>query len=174
MGFCGTDTDSLILAIRTKDLYKDIVDDIPEHFDTSKYKRTDFDGTIIPKMNRKVLGKMKDELAGELMTQFVGIGPKNYAYEYLKIDEKIDEARRCKGIGKNFTPKFQEYLDCVQGAIGNEVRKTCFRINYKNHELYTIKTDKVAMRNIIVERVADPTLRFETLPFGVDQFIALA
>ena len=58
---CGTDTDSLILAIRTKDLPKDIVDDIPEHFDTSKFKRTDFDGTIFPKMNRKVLGKMKDK-----------------------------------------------------------------------------------------------------------------
>ena len=54
---CGTDTDSLILAIRTKDLPKDIVDDIPKHFDTSKFQRTDFEGTIFPKMNRKVLGK---------------------------------------------------------------------------------------------------------------------
>ena len=104
---CGTDTDSIIAEIKTED--------IPERFDTSKYKRTDFDGAIIPKMNRKVLGKMKDELAGQIMTQFVGIGAKNYAYEYLTVDGKIKEDKRSKGIGKNFTPKFQEYLDCVQG-----------------------------------------------------------
>ena len=69
-----TDTDSLILELSIEDLYKSILPDIPERFDTSKFKRTDFDGKY-----RKVLGKMKDKLAGELMTQFVGIGPKNYA-----------------------------------------------------------------------------------------------
>ena len=52
-------------------------------FDTSKYKRTDFHGTIIAKMNQKVLGKMKDELGGQIMTEFVGIGPKNYSYAFL-------------------------------------------------------------------------------------------
>ena len=41
---CGTDTDSLICEIKTEDLYKDFAPDVPEKFDTSKYKRTDFDG----------------------------------------------------------------------------------------------------------------------------------
>ena len=49
----------------------------------------------------------------------------------------------------------------------NEVNKECFRINSKKHELFTIKTDKVEMRNKIVKRVPDPIVRFETLPFGV-------
>ena len=120
---CGTDIDSLILAIRTKDLPKDIVDDIPEHFDTSKFKRTDFDGTIIPKMNRKVLGKMKDELAGQFMTQFAATGPKNYGYEYLKLDGTLGEDVRCKGISKSYTPKFQEYLDCVKGKAVMRLEK---------------------------------------------------
>ena len=106
---CGTDTDNLILAIRTKDLPKDIVDDIPEHFDSSKFKQTDFDGTIFPKMNRKVLGKMKDELAGQFMTQFAATGPKNYAYEYMKIDGTLSEDAQCKGISKSYTPN----LDCT-------------------------------------------------------------
>ena len=43
---CGTDTDSIIAEIKTENLYKDIVPDIPERFDTSKYKRTDFDVLI--------------------------------------------------------------------------------------------------------------------------------
>ena len=77
-------------------------------------------------MNRKVLGKLKDELAGQFMTQVVGTGPKNYAYEYLTIDGKFEYDSRCKGISKSYTPHFKEYLDCVQGAQGNEVKKTCF------------------------------------------------
>ena len=122
-------------------------------------------------MNRKVLGKMKDELAGGFMTQFVETGPKNYAYEYMKIDGTLSEDARCKGISKSYTPKFQEYLDCVQGEAGNMVMKTCFRINSKEHNLLTIKTDKVAMRNTVVKRVADPNERYETLPFMPDGFI---
>ena len=90
-GFCGTDTNSLILAIRTEDLVQDVLPDIQERFNTSKFKRTDFDGTIIPKINRKVLGKMKNELAGQFMTQFAATGPKSYAYEYLKLDGKLGE-----------------------------------------------------------------------------------
>ena len=125
-------------------------------------------------MNRKVLGKMKDELAGQLMTQAVGIGPKSYAYEYLTIDGNFKENRRCKGIGKSFTPKFYEYLDCVQGDAGNEVRKTCYRINLKKHELYTIRTDKVAMRNTVVKRVLDLTTKYETLPFGAEEILRRA
>ena len=96
---------------------------VETHFDTSKYKRTQFGDTEIIKMNQKKLGMMKDELSGQLMTQFVGIGPKNYAYEYLAIDRNLKEDSRCKGISKSFTPKFQEYLDCIKGVKGNEVNK---------------------------------------------------
>ena len=167
---CGTDTDSLILA-RTKDLPKDILDDIPEHFDTSKFKRTDFDGTIFPKMNRKKLGKMKDELAGQFMSQFAATAPKCYGYEFLKLDGTISEDARCKGIPKGYTPKFQKYLECVQGEEGKEVHKTCYRINSKNHDLFTIKTNKVAMRNTVVKRVRHPNEKYETLPFGSEKFI---
>ena len=169
---CITDTDSLILEIKTKDLPKDISPDIKERFDTSKFKRVDFDGTIFLKINRKVLGKMKDESAGQFMTQVVGMGPKNYAYEYLTIDKKLKEDKRFKCIGKSFTPKFQEYLDCIQGVQGNDVKKTCFRINSKNHKLFTIKTNKVAMRKKVVKRVAVPTVEFETLPFGAAEMLA--
>ena len=109
---------------------------------------------------------MKDEFSGKTMTQFVGIGPKNYAYEYINVDGKLKEDRRCKGIGKSFTPKIYEYVECIQGAQGNEVNKTCFRINSKKHELYTIKTDEVAMRNTVVKRIPYSTVKYETLPFG--------
>ena len=79
---------------------------------------------------------------------------------------------KLKGIGKSFTPKFHEYLDCIQGEQGNKVNKTCFRINSKKHELYTIMTDKVAMRNTVVKRVPDPSVKYETLTFGTDATLA--
>ena len=113
-------------------------------FDTSKCKRTDFNGTIISKMNRKVLGKMKDELGGQMMTEFVGTGPKNYAFEYLKVDGTMDEKSICKGISKSYTLKFYEHKSVVLGER-NVGKKTCFRIGSKEHKLFTIQTNKVVM-----------------------------
>ena len=114
---------------------------------------------------------MKDELAGQFMLQFAATGPKNYAYEYMKIDGTLDQDARCKGISKSYTPKFKEYLNSVQGKAGNEVRKTCFRINSKNHELFTIKSNKVAMRNTVIKRIKDPNVEYETLLFMPAGFV---
>ena len=63
-------------------------------------------------------------------------------------------------------PKFHEYRQCVLGEKGNGVKKDCFRINSKEHNLYTIKTNKVALRNEVVKRLPDPDEKFDTLPFG--------
>ena len=43
--------------------------------------------------NKKVIGLMKDELAGEIMTEFVPLRPKSYSY--LKDDG--DSEKRAKG-----------------------------------------------------------------------------
>ena len=143
-------------------------------FDTQKYNRTKFGETEIPKMNLKKLGVMKDELCGDFILEFAGTAPKNYGYSALKTQEdksiKLSEDVRCKGIGKKFTPKFKEYKECVLGKEGNKVNKECFRINSKKHVLYTIKTNKVALRNTIVKRLPNPStdddIKYETLPLG--------
>ena len=103
------------------------------------------------------------------MTQFAATGPKNYAYEYMKVDGTLSEDARCKGISKSCTPKFTENLDCVQGEADNVVMKTCFRISSEEHELFTIKTNKVAMRNTVVKRLRDE--KYETLPFMPSDFL---
>ena len=65
---CYMDTDSLIMNIRTNDFYKDISNDVENRFDTSNYE---VNRPLPTGKNKKVIGLMKDELGGKLITEFV-------------------------------------------------------------------------------------------------------
>ena len=65
---CYMDTDSFIMNIKTNDFYKDISDDVDNRFDTSNY---DVKRPLLMRKNKKVIGLMKDELGGEIITEFV-------------------------------------------------------------------------------------------------------
>ena len=57
------DTNSFVYDIQTEDFYADIADDMLERFDTSGYD----DARPLPiGKNKKVIGKMKDELGARL------------------------------------------------------------------------------------------------------------
>ena len=76
---CYTDIDSFIIYIKTEDFYKDIANDIERWFDTSNYDK----GTKKPlqtDVNKKVIGMFKDELGDKIMTEFVALRAKTYAY----------------------------------------------------------------------------------------------
>ena len=64
---CYMDTDRLIMNIKTKDFYKDIAQDVEERFDTSNY---DVDRPLPTGKHKKVIGLMKDELGGGIITEF--------------------------------------------------------------------------------------------------------
>ena len=64
------DADSLIYQISTKDFYSDITDGVPTKFDTSGYIA---DRPLPIGLNKKVVGFMKDELGGAIMTEFVAL-----------------------------------------------------------------------------------------------------
>ena len=82
------DTDSFVLEIETDHFYKDTKDDFKEWFDTSKYSKD----MVLPEeyrqnasVNKKVIGKMKDELHKGYMREFIALSPKLYAYEQVKL-----------------------------------------------------------------------------------------
>ena len=64
------------MHIKTKDFYKNIATDVEKRFDTSNYKIN----RLLPTgENKKVVGLMKDELGGKIMTEFVALRPKTYS-----------------------------------------------------------------------------------------------
>ena len=74
---CHMDTDSFIINIKTKNFYGDIANDVEERFDTSNY---DVSRPLLTGNNKKVIGLMKDELGGKIMTEFAALRPKTYSY----------------------------------------------------------------------------------------------
>ena len=106
-----TDTDSLMYLIQTDDFYHDSNKDIKKKFDTSDYPENHPSG-IKTGVNKKVIGKFKDEAAGKQITHFVGLRPKLYTF---KVEEK-GETRKAKGVKKNLIKKslsFEYYKKCL-------------------------------------------------------------
>ena len=86
-----TDTDSLMYEIETKNFYKDIRADVRRRFDTSDYP-PDHPSGIPSGFNKKVLGKFKDEAAGKVIDEFVGLRAKLYSYKMPRV-KKVKNVR---------------------------------------------------------------------------------
>ena len=74
---CYIETDSSLMYIQTKDVYKEIETDIEERFNTSNYE---INRSLSKGKNKEVIVLMKDELEGKIMAEFVGHRPKTYSY----------------------------------------------------------------------------------------------
>ena len=137
-----SDTDSLMYEIQTEDFYKDISGDVKDRFDTSDYPENHPSG-IPTGINKKVLGKMKDEAAGKIIKEFVGLRAKLYSYKMYEGEEEI---KKCKGIKKQVVKSsisHEDYKTCL--LTGKEqLRKQNILRSYK-HEVYTEEVNKVAL-----------------------------
>ena len=136
-----TDTDSFLYEIQTEDFYKDISGDVKDRFDTSDYPEGHPSG-IPTGVNKKVLGMFKDETAGKVIKEFVGLRAKLYSY---KMDEG-KENKRCKGIKKAVVEKsirHEDYKTCLQ--TGKEQLRRQNIIRSYEHEVYTEEVNKIAL-----------------------------
>ena len=121
---CYMDTDSLIMNIKTKYFYKDIAQDVEERLDTSNY---DVDRPLPKGKNKKVIGLMKDELGGGIITEFFALRPKTYSY---MTDEFIEMKGTKKCVIKKML-KFEDYKRCL---FDNETMlKSQQRFKSENH-----------------------------------------
>ena len=83
------DTDSFIMHIKTEDFYKVV----EKRFDTSNYE---VDRPLPTGKNKKVIGLMKDELGGKIVTEFAALRPKTYSY----LTDDCEEDKKAKGTKK--------------------------------------------------------------------------
>ena len=90
-----TDTDSLVIYDETEDFYKDIAGDVEKWFDTSAYNKN-YNRPLPIGKNKKVIGLFKDKLGGKVMTDFIALRAKAYAY----ITEDRSIHKRGKGTKK--------------------------------------------------------------------------
>uniref|UniRef100_UPI0035900141 uncharacterized protein n=1 Tax=Myxine glutinosa TaxID=7769 RepID=UPI0035900141 len=155
------DTDSFILKINTNDVYSDMKRDI-NIYDTSNYSP---ESELFSSKNKKVIGKFKDELGGNVMSEFVGLRSKAYAYKYIVNNvEKTD--KKLKGVKKNVikeTINFKDYYNCLT-TKKEEFRKINGIRSYK-HQLYSEEINKKALgafddKRFILENGID------SLPYG--------
>ena len=130
-----TDTDGLIYLIQTEDFYQDINKDIKRKFNTSDYPEK-HPSAIKTGINKKVIGKFKDEVNGKQITHFVGLRPKVYSFkvednsetlkvegnsETLKVGDKL-KTRKAKGVKKNVIKNNLSFEDYKKMFI---FRKRC-------------------------------------------------
>ena len=145
---CYMDTDSLVYHIKTEDFYADIADDVQARFDTCGYIP---DRPLPVGLNKKVIGLMKDELGGKIMTEFISLRPKLYSYR--KLDGSGDE--KCKGIKKCVVKKtltFDNYKTCLFDDTTEYRSQLMFRST--NHEVHTIDVNKVALNRDDDKRIS--------------------
>ena len=129
---CYMDTDSFIMHIKTEDSYKDIANNVDyevnEPLPTGK--------------NKKVIGLMKDELGGKIMTEFVALRPQTYSYliDDCKEDKKAKGTKKCV-IKRRL--KFSDYKDCL---LNNEIiLKSQQRFKSERYGVYIDEVNKIAL-----------------------------
>ena len=90
-----------------------------------------------------MIGLMKDELGGKIITEFAALRPKSYSY--LMDDGNSD--KKAKGTKKCVIKrrlKFNDYKDCL---LNNEIiLKSQKRYKSEAHNVYTEKVNRIALR----------------------------
>ena len=169
------ETDSFIIDVETDDFYKDISNDVEKWFDTSGYDKR-LNRPLETGLNKKVLGKFKDEMDGNIITEFVTLCPKVYAINYEEYDfknsnHKIKTSKRAKGTKKCVIKKDLHFDDYMLALFGEKtIMRDQIRFKSDCHNIYTVKVNKVALRNRDNKRLQDYD-KVTRYPIGINPYI---
>ena len=133
-----TDTDSLTYEIEAEDVYKDFWND-KDMFDNSDYPES---SPYCCNVNKKIIGKFKDEACGIPITEFIGL--KSKMYSYVKDNEK--GGRTAKGIKKKVIKNDIRHEDYKNTLINNEqMHHKIKTIRSQRHQLGSYEINKVSL-----------------------------
>ena len=163
-----TDTDSLMYQIFTTDIYEDlrIQSDL---YDFSEYP---IDHANYSAVNAKKIGKMKDELQGELIIEFVGLRSKMYSILHMKTDRDTQqtsqkEIKKAKGVKKcvvKYDIRHENYKTTLLGEMKSFYATMCSIVS-KKHQLQSIEMNKQALNSFDDKRLILND-GISTLPYG--------
>ena len=119
-------------------------------FDTSGYSK-DGNRPLPIRKNKKVIDLVRDELGGKIMTEFVALRAKMYAYR--KIDKEVED-KRSKGTKKCVVTEgltFDDYKICL--FDGEKIYREQILFENKKHDMYTVNKHKIALNRDDDKRV---------------------
>ena len=112
--------------------------------------------------NKKVIGLMKDELGGKIITEFVTLRPKTYSY----LTEDGKEDKKAKGTKKRVIKKMIKFNDYKKCLSNDEViLKSQQRFISKKHDVYTENINKIALSNYDDKRTVSSD-KITSYPYG--------
>ena len=135
LGF--TDTDSLLYCIKTEDIYEDLYRD-KDPFDNSDYPKS---SKFFFDENKKVIGKFKDEAAGQPIIEWGGLKSKMYTY---KTETKND--KKAQGVKKNVVKRdlqHEDYLQCLRNS--SMMRHKMKSIRSDHHQISSYQINKISL-----------------------------
>ena len=147
---CYMDTDSFVMHIKTNYFYEDIASDVENRFDTSNYEANMSETSALARRplptgkNKKIIGLMKDEPGGKIITEFVTLRPKTYSF--LTDDGKED--KKAKGTKTCVIKKMIKFNDYKKCLLNREIiLKSQQRLISNKHDVYTEDVNKIALSN---------------------------
>ena len=156
-----TDTDSLLVDLKTPDVYADM-ESMKTHYDFSDYPK---DHQLFSEQNKKAIGKFKDECSGTPIAEYVGLRPKMYSI--LRADEQL--IKKAKGVKKYVITKqinFANYKDALfnQKTYSHEMNM----LRSQKHQIYGLTINKTTLSPLDTKRWIAPD-GITTYAFGYRQ-----
>ena len=130
-----SDTDSFCYYIKTKkDFYKTIKEDL-DWFDFSNYNKEhenyNTDNHLVP-------GKMKDEMGGKIIDEFVGLRSKMYSVTVQNQQDKKAAKGFLRSIQKDI--RHEDYLRCIDETT--DLSFTGHKIHQEHHQIFLSEVTK--------------------------------
>ena len=135
-----TDTDSLVYEIKTGDVYEDFYLD-KDLFDFSDYP---LNSNFFDPVNKKVIGRMKDEFKGKIISEFAGL--KSKIYSLISVDN--EEVTKAKGVNKKL--RHNEFVSVLFNR--KVIRHNMKRIQSKLHRIGTYDVCKISLSCFVDKR----------------------
>ena len=139
-----TDTDSLAYILETEDLYEDMKED-EDLYDLSEFPKNH---PLFCNKNKKVVGKFKDEMAGKIVYEFIGLRAKMYSFLFENHDFRAESNQKqvCKGIKKSVIKQKLKHDNYLNTLLKEEqLHADITSLRSYGHTINTIDQRKVAL-----------------------------